>query len=218
MRSTYDEYSNPWRVCWDKLVAMFIVDSVCLPGMKPISLELGAGECIGISGDSGCGKSRLLRALADMDEHEGRLFLDGVACLDTLAHNWRRQVGLLPAESQWWCDTVAEHFPPQGADLSLLGFGEDTMNWEVSRCSSGEKQRLSLIRLLTNKPRVLLLDEPSANLDPDNTAKLESIVRDYIEQQQACCIWVSHDRQQLSRVADRQYVFIDGMVQPVEAG
>lgn len=192
---------------------MFSIQSIILPGIEPISFSVEAGQCIGISGDSGCGKSRLLRAIADMDEHDGVVSLGDTRSDDIAAFRWRSRVALLPAESQWWCDTVGEHFPADDVDLSALGFERDTLGWEPSRCSSGERQRLGILRLLANRPEVLLLDEPTTNLDPDNTVRLEQLVRDYMQSSGACCIWVSHNRLQLDRIADRQMYFIDGRLQ-----
>ena len=156
---------------------MLKVSDIKIPGLLPISFELASGECLGMSGESGCGKTRLLRALADMDDVEGLVCVDDLCQLDVSGADWRRQVALLPAESQWWFGTVAPHFSGnQEVDFSSLGFANEVSQWSISRCSSGEKQRLSVLRLLANKPRVLLLDEPTANLDADNTKKVEMLI------------------------------------------
>ena len=199
---------------------MFTLENFSIEGLKPVSLSLKAGECIGLSGESGSGKTRLLRALADMDEHSGELVLDDQACESMCAHEWRKQVALLPAESQWWQDRVGEHFCiahdnageacVDEQTVTHLGFNQDVMSWQTSRCSSGEKQRLSLLRLLVNKPKVLLLDEPTANLDPEKSRNVEQLVADYLADVQACCIWVSHSAEQLQRVSTRRFVIADG--------
>ena len=178
-------------------------------------MKISAGECIGLSGESGCGKSRLLRALADMDPHAGCVALDGVLSNDLDANEWRKQVTLLPAESQWWFDSVGDHFV-DAIGFGLLGFSDDALSWQVSRCSSGEKQRLAILRCLANRPTVLLLDEPTANLDPDNTARVEQLVKRYLKQNRALCIWVSHDSLQLERMAIRRYEMIDGEMHEVK--
>ena len=151
-----------------------------------------------------------------MDDHPGEVLLGEVACSSMPSHEWRRRVAFLPAESQWWCDTVAEHFA-DGVDLSALGFDDATLGWEMSRCSSGERQRLGILRMLCNEPEVLLLDEPTANLDPDNAARVERLIRDYLESHEACCIWVSHDADQLQRIADRCMSFVGGALLEQEA-
>ena len=63
---------------------------------------------------------------------------------------------------------------------------------------------LALLRLLANRPRVLLLDEPTANLDPDNIRRVEQLVKEYLAEQQAACLWVTHTRDQIARIADRE--------------
>jgi ABC-type iron transport system FetAB ATPase subunit len=83
----------------------------------------------------------------------------------------------------------------------------------VTRLSSGEKQRLALLRLLANQPRVLLLDEPTANLDPQNTRRVEAMIAAYREARGAAVVWISHDREQAARVCDRHYIVVDGALQ-----
>ncbi len=188
---------------------MLVLEQISYPGLSPVSFRVDASECVGLSGLSGCGKTRLLRAVADMDEHRGFASLDNDSAASMPAQVWRRRVALLPAESQWWFDTVGEHFADVETDLSPLGFTQETMGWEISRCSSGEKQRLSILRCLANRPAALLLDEPTANLDPDNALRVESLIARYIDDNQASCIWVSHNHLQLRRVAQRAFEFID---------
>ena len=179
----------------------------------PVDLVVESGECIGLSGESGSGKSLMLRAIADLDEHGGDVLLDDVNCTSVAAPQWRQKVALLPAESQWWFDTVGEHFNMTDTDLfQRLGFKPQVAGWQVSRLSSGEKQRLALIRMLGTSPKVLLLDEPTANLDRQNTATFEQIVADYIATHHACAIWVSHDREQLQRVSNRMYTIDKGQL------
>lgn len=177
----------------------------------PVNLEIKAGECIGISGGSGSGKSRLLRAVADLDEHKGEVMLDQVNQQEIRASSWRKKVALLSAETHWWFDTVGEHFHslPEN-QLHSLGFSQDVRSWPVARLSSGEKQRLGLLRLLENHPQVLLLDEPTANLDQKNVAIFEKFVIEYLSAQSACAIWVSHDNEQLQRISQQQLELVDG--------
>ncbi len=177
----------------------------------PVNLEVNPAQCIGLSGESGCGKSLLLRAVADLDEYKGEVLLNDINANEMSAPQWRKQVAMLPADSQWWFDTVGEHFDqPDKELLSRLGFNEATLEWNISRISTGEKQRLALLRLLENKPAVLLLDEPTANLDADNTLLFESIVLDYLKKNNACAIWVSHDLAQLERVAELRFKLESG--------
>lgn len=200
---------------------MLNIQDINIPGLKPISLNMEAGECVGISGDSGCGKTRLLRAIADMDACDGKVCVDDVCRQDLPGHEWRKTVCLLPAESQWWFDTVEPHFPDTTVSFSSpgfadLGFGPDVMQWQLARCSSGEKQRLAILRLLANKPHVLLLDEPTANLDAENTSKVETMIADYLAKNNAVAIWVSHNHAQLRRVSiDNHFDLSEGRLDRV---
>jgi ABC-type iron transport system FetAB ATPase subunit len=170
--------------------------------LGPISFTVAAGECVSVEGPSGSGKSVLLRALADLDPHEGEIFLDGTAQVAMPGPDWRQRVGYMPAESGWWAPTVGEHFAGE-ADFESFGFEPDVRNWMIERLSTGERQRLALLRLLANGPEVLLLDEPTANLDPASTETVETILDSYRRDRSAPVIWVAHDPAQRARVASR---------------
>lgn len=174
--------------------------------VRGASFDLDAGECIAITGPSGSGKSRLLRAIADLDPHGGEVWLRGEDRRRLPAHRWRQRVAYLPAESAWWDEWVGDHFPaPEPERLAALGLPVEIMSWQVSRLSSGERQRLALMRLLAGEPEVLLLDEPTANLDSASGEQVERL----LAQQQAQgkgLLWVSHDAEQVRRVADKGFV------------
>jgi len=178
--------------------------------LKPINLELKRNETMSFSGESGAGKSLLLRAIADLIPHQGDCYLNEINAKDIVANGWRKQVAYFAAESQWWFDTIGEHFKTPlsskiEAFLNAIGFSLDVMNWDVMRCSTGERQRLAIIRLLANEPAVLLLDEPTANLDNENASQVEDIFKQYQQQTQCSIIWVSHNSAQKKRVSQRQF-------------
>ncbi len=178
-------------------------------GKGPFSLTVESACCTGITGSSGSGKSLLLRAIADLDPHEGEVRLSGVSCEDVSAAKWRKIIGMLPAESAWWFDTVGEHFSAKettsaGKLVQQLGFSSDVFSWQIQRLSTGERQRLAIVRLLLNKPGALLLDEPTASLDADNVGRAEELLTRYRLKEKIPVLWVSHDPEQLIRVADRR--------------
>lgn len=180
------------------------IKDLCAAGLGPVSLTLAEGECICLSGPSGSGKTRLLRAIADLDVHEAEVALDGTPRERLAPPEWRRRVGLLPADNQWWLERVGDHFPRPDADaLSALALDPELLAQPVSRLSSGERQRFALLRLLANRPQVLLLDEPTANLDATNVSRVERLLERYRVQYHAGLLWVSHDAEQIQRLRAR---------------
>lgn len=179
----------------------------------PLNLTIAAGECVSLMGQSGCGKTLLLRSIADLDPHGGELLLDGNSSTGLPAPKWRMRVALLPAKSSWWSDRVGDHFRQFDESLfGRLGFNEDVLSWEVSRLSTGEQQRLALLRLFQNNPKVLLLDEPTASLDTTNITKVEELIKQYREDNNAATLWVTHDKDQADRVSTRQYQLARGQL------
>ena len=184
--------------------------------IQPVSFTVQAAECVCLTGPSGVGKSMLLRAIADLIPHDGDASLDEHNCSQMKPSQWRKQVGYLPAESHWWSDRVGDHYIDSDPEMfRRLGFEPQVLDWQVSRLSTGEKQRLALLRLLANQPRALLLDEPTASLDAANVGNAEALIQDYRQQQQAAVLWVSHDPAQIQRVADRVLRFEAGALQEV---
>jgi len=195
----------------------------------PYQVNLAPGESIGIAGASGVGKSLFLRALADIIPWQGEMRYGAHRCQDVTAVSWRKTISLVPAEPVWWFRSVAEHFPVSSGDddrlsslLQQLGFEKQVLQWEVSRLSSGEKQRLALVRSLVCCPRVLLLDEPTANLDTGFTQAVEKIIANYLVEEKSALILVSHDVKQLYRCTDSQYTMnlrgLEKMTPPGDAG
>jgi ABC-type iron transport system FetAB ATPase subunit len=185
------------------------------PGVEAASLDLGPGDCIAVHGDSGSGKTRLLRLIADLDPGEGEAWLDGVERHEIPPAEWRRRVMFLAAESQWWYPRVGAHADDwSGEVLAGLGFAQGVLDWSIDRLSSGERQRLALARALTRDPAVLLLDEPTANLDQANTARVERLVGDWRADTGGAVIWVSHDPAQRARVAGASLRMEGGRLEP----
>jgi phosphate-transporting ATPase len=124
-------------------------------------------------------------------------------------------VGYVPAEPGWWADTVGEHFSEWTEALAVvrdLGFPEEAKAWPITRLSTGERLRLALIRALMVRPKVLLLDEPTAALDPASVAAVESLIRTQVRAGLAM-LWVTHDAEQAKRIAHRILVVKSRQVQ-----
>lgn len=185
---------------------MFYVENLVYHHFGPVSFRIEAGESVVLSGPSGAGKSLMLRAIADLDcQHsvdEIRLFeLDGKVAPPQI---WRRSLGMLPAHAQWWAPTVGAHFlSPNIALLEKLHLPKDAFEWDVTRLSAGEGQRLALLRVLDRQPRALFLDEPTANLDPHSVAAVETFIVELAKEKGLPLLWISHTPGQSERIADR---------------
>jgi ABC-type iron transport system FetAB ATPase subunit len=190
-------------------MARLAIESLCTFGFGPFDLSIDAGACAAIAGPSGSGKSLMLRAVADLDPHQGRVLLDGTPCDRMPPSKWRSLVRLVPAESAWWTTLVGEHFRGIPYGLERLGFDRGVLDLPVARMSTGERQRLALLRALEDRPPVLLLDEPTANLDAENSANVEAILLEHMREHDAALIWITHDASQADRIADRQWMIAD---------
>ena len=183
---------------------MLQIQALKADGMaKTVSWQLQAGELWSLYGASGSGKSQLLKSLADLVPNQGEVHLQGRARSAMSAPEWRRQVMYFAAETAWWLETVSEHFvsPPKEEVLQSIGLSPSLLSQHPDQLSSGEKQRLALLRGLAFEPSVLLLDEISANLDPESTVQVEALIQSYLVEGERCAIWISHDRAQRERLA-----------------
>lgn len=173
----------------------------------PFAFDLAAGECLAVVGPSGAGKSVLLRMLADLDPHDGDVLLDGTPCGAMPAPEWRRRVVYQPAEPAWWERTAKEHFPAEqlqavGQMLAQLDMRSELLQTEIGRLSTGERQRLALVRSLAAGPQVLLLDEPTASLDPTSVLAVERMLEGFLAQGMSLVL-VTHAHEQAQRMAGR---------------
>jgi ABC-type iron transport system FetAB ATPase subunit len=179
------------------------------PHADPFSLDVGAGECIAILGPSGAGKSVLLRMIADLDPNTGEVWLNGRLRETWAAPEWRRKVVYQSAEPAWWESTAGAHFPngaprDMTASLDALGLTPAALGADLPRLSTGERQRLALLRSLACHPKVLLLDEPTASLDQASTSAVEALLRARLEDGVAILL-VTHSHEQADRIATRHF-------------
>lgn len=195
---------------------MLVARELAPQRLEPVSLTLAAGECIAVQGASGSGKTLLLRALADLDPSGGEVELDGVSRMAMPAPAWRRRVCYVATEPGWWADVVDAHFADWAAiedELGPLGLSPAYRRRAVAGLSTGERQRLALLRALAVHPRVLLLDEPTGALDAAATGAVETLVA-----RRAAAglgvVWVTHDRAQAGRVGARSLLVEHGRVRP----
>jgi putative ABC transport system ATP-binding protein len=175
----------------------------------PFELSLGRGTCAAITGASGSGKSLFLRMVADLDPNEGEVWLNEQARAAMPAPAWRKQVTYVAAESGWWSEIVLQHFPSGRRDeiatlASHLGLGAELLDAPVAQLSTGEKQRLALVRALLPAPPVLLLDEPTGPLDQESVVRVETLLRQRMATGTSILL-VTHDPNQAERLGDQRY-------------
>ncbi|MCB1514660.1 MAG: ATP-binding cassette domain-containing protein [Hyphomicrobiaceae bacterium] len=194
---------------------MLRVEQLTIPGLPDLTFEVGDGQCLAIEGPSGIGKTRLLRAIADLDDVPGQVFLDGAERHEMPAAQWRRQVRFAAAEPGWWGETARHSIEEAGGTLeriekmtSDLGLDPAILDRPVSQLSTGERLRLALVRALADQPRVILLDEPTGALDKASAALAEELIRYQILAGRTVVL-VSHDRGQIERLADLRLQLAD---------
>lgn len=173
----------------------------------PIDLDVARGECVALSGPSGAGKSVILRMIADLDPNSGQVSLAGRARDTFAAPDWRRHVIYQAAEPAWWEATADAHFTDEQKPLVLallprLGLAPESLAAPIDRLSTGERQRLALIRSLAYRPEVLLLDEPTSALDALSVTAVETLLREQLTQGLALVL-VTHAAEQAQRLAQR---------------
>lgn len=182
------------------------------PGFGPIDARVADGACLAIMGASGSGKSRLLRAIADLDPVSGDCSLKDVARNRIPATEWRRRIAYVPAEPGWWAATAVDHFGESGLCSALaerLGVEGAALQRPIEQLSTGERQRLALVRALQFNPDVLLLDEPTGPLDARTTELVEGEILDQM-QNGVGVILVTHERAQAERLGAEVHTMIAG--------
>ncbi len=168
--------------------------------LRDVHLRLIPGERVALMGRNGAGKSTLLRHLKGLLEPT-RGLIERTGPVALLMQN--------PGDY-----LIHEHAAQEAGEEALAAAGLAGRGAANPRdLSGGERQRLALARLLSNRPQVLLLDEPTANLDEVNRGRVEAVVVDYLEANHACALWVSHDVAQATRVAGRVIRMADGRLQ-----
>lgn len=190
---------------------MLRIDRLHVASLPPLSFTVEAGECLAVEGPSGCGKSRLLRAIADLIPSGGDAFLHGQSRSKIPGPEWRKNVRYFATEPQWWSTTPRHGLPPPSAYnpqrlnylLFQLALDPRVMDRSIHDLSTGERQRLALVRALLDAPAVMLLDQPTCGLDAAATLRVEAVLQTELTQGHAL-ILVSHDAGQIQRLSHAQ--------------
>lgn len=196
------------------------------PIVRAVDLAVAPGETVTVVGPSGAGKSTLLRLLCRLDEPTGgTVRLDGVDYRELDPTDLRTRVGMVPQEPALRGGTVRENVTigPRlrgesvepgrvGALLDRVGLA-GYVDRETTDLSGGEAQRVAVARTLIGDPEVLLLDEPTASLDPAAQAGIERLLEELLTEADRTVVLVTHDQEQADRIADRVLRVVDGRIE-----
>ena len=204
--------------------------------IRDISVDVRAGDRLGVLGPSGAGKTVLLRAIALLDPlDEGSIRRDGRVVRGDAVPGYRKQVIYLhqrPALLDGTVEdnlrhpfTLAAHrdraFDPERVEDLLARLGRDRAFLAKSSrdLSGGESQLVGLVRALQLDPAVLLLDEPTASLDPATTAAVEGVLDEWLTvgPDGRALVWVSHDAEQARRMTGRRVHLRAGRLESEES-
>ncbi|SIT45933.1 ABC transporter related [Paraburkholderia ribeironis] len=204
--------------------------------LQPTTFVLHAGDRVAITGPSGSGKSVFLRALALLDPLDaGRIMWRGAAVERAAIPRYRRHVAYIrqrpavldgsvednlryPFELRAYRDVRFDRV--RAASLAAeAGRGDDFLDKRASELSGGEAQIAALIRVLQLAPDVLLLDEPTASLDPQSSRAIEALVHAWFDADpgRRASIWVSHDPAQAARMSKRHLTMRAGVLDETTA-
>lgn len=200
--------------------------------LKGIKLEIAKGELVAITGPSGAGKSTLLHLLGGLDKPtDGKVYLDGTDIYKLpdrkLANIRNRKIGfifqffyLLPEFSV--LENVSLPSMVSGRTnkeralqlLERVGLSE-RINHRADKLSAGEMQRAAIARALINNPDIVFADEPTGNLDRDNSTSIMNLINEMNEEEQSTFIIATHE-DNLAKIAKRVLHITDGMLREKE--
>lgn len=201
--------------------------------LKKINFSAERGEFLGIIGHTGSGKSTLIQHLNGLLKPTGgRVLFDGkdIWSSKEITRATRFKVGLVfqYPEYQLFEETVEKDigFGPQNMGLSeneiadrvrvaagFVGIGEELMKKSPLELSGGQKRRVALAGVLAMEPEVLVLDEPSAGLDPVGRESIMTQIKNYHEARNGTVIMVSHSMDEVARYANRLIVMNQGEIE-----
>ncbi|MFM6977208.1 MAG: ABC-F family ATP-binding cassette domain-containing protein [Micrococcales bacterium] len=191
--------------------------------LNDVTWRIGPGDRVGLVGVNGAGKTTLLRLIQGLlKPNNGRVKLGKTVKIATLSQEVKelqefygdRIFQLLAREKTTFVTAGGKEFSPSQL-IEQLGFDSAQLQTPIEDLSGGQKRRLQFMRLLMGEPNVLILDEPTNDLDTDMLAAME----DLLDSWPGTLIVVTHDRYLLERVTDMQYALLgDGHLRHLPGG
>ena len=194
-----------------------------------VSFTVEQGEFVAIIGPSGSGKSTLLHIIGGVDTPTtGNVIIDGTDITklkeSPLSIFRRRQIGLvyqfynlipiLTVEENLTLPLLLDGRKPNKEQIDYLvgnlGLG-DRLNYLPNQLSGGQQQRVSIGRALANNPALLLADEPTGNLDSENSKEIVALLRKFNREHNQTVIMITHD-ERIAQSADRIIAIEDGKI------
>lgn len=183
--------------------------------LEDISFEVEPGEAVGLMGPNGAGKTTVLRCVLGLLQYRGRIWVDGLDAREVAA---RRRIGYVPQTPAFYDMTAREaiRFVARLRGVSADGaLGRVHLEGDEDRpvkvFSGGMKQRLSLAASLLGDPPLILLDEPTANLDPKGRQDLLRMLVD-LKRQGKTLVLSSHRAREVNGLVDRVIELCDGRI------
>ncbi|HHT37608.1 MAG: energy-coupling factor transporter ATPase [Candidatus Wallacebacter cryptica] len=200
--------------------------------LNDVSLTVEDGEFIGLIGHTGSGKSTLVQHFNGLlKPTKGRIYLDGIDIHSKgiTLRSVRQQVGMVfqYPEYQLFGETVFEDiaFGPKNMGVSdqeldervdwaldLVGLDSSFKERSPFELSGGQKRKVAIAGVLAMRPRILILDEPTAGLDPKGRDEILSLVSRLHQQEKTTIILVSHSMEDIARLASRLIVMANGEI------
>jgi iron complex transport system ATP-binding protein len=199
--------------------------------LRAISFEAKAGTVTVVVGPNAAGKSTLLRCITGIFHPSGSVLYDERPASKFTRMEWARHVGYLPQVQERDAETLLSVFeavlfgrvrpytlkvPPEDLDatwkiLEMMNLGEIGAR-RLRHLSGGQRKLVSIAQVLVREPQILLLDEPTANLDLRNQLEIAELIREYTRQRGMMTILTLHDLNIAARFADQAVVLKEGRV------
>lgn len=199
--------------------------------LENINFEINDGEFVAIIGHTGCGKSTLIQHFNGLLKPEtGNIYIDGKLMNDSNLKEMRKQVGLVfqYPEYQLFESTVyrdiafgikkeklspEEEYKRVADAIKKTGLSEEILEKSVYDLSGGQKRRVAIAGIIVMNPKILVLDEPAAGLDPAGRDEILNFAKQLRDETGITVILVSHSMEDVAKLADKVIVMNGGNIE-----